>query len=94
MLYISSKYKFADSLTKYWSYQGTYHEFIQTVFHHEGNIAALFSDNTLEVDTSINEDNKMIFDILGSDKTFCQLQNLTCVCGQTLVKQSMRVVLE
>ena len=60
-------------MTKHWGYQGTYYELIQPVFHHEENTAALFLDDTLEVDASIDEDNsKMIFSILGSDRTLCQ----------------------
>ena len=79
MLHIASKYNFADILTKHWSYQGPYYEL--AVFHHEGNIAALFLDDTLEVDASIGEDNKTIFGILGSDRILCQPQNSTHVCG-------------
>ena len=91
MLHIASQYNFADILTKHWSYQGTYHELIQPLFHYEGNTVALFLDDTLEVDASIDEDNcKMIFGNLGSDRTSCQPQNATLVCRQTVVvvKQS------
>ena len=74
MLHIETKYNFADILTKHWGYQGTYYELIQPVFHHEGNPAALFFDDTIEVDVFINEDDsKLIFGILGSDRTLCQL---------------------
>ena len=41
--------------------------------------AALFLDDTLEVDAYIGEDKQMIFGILGSDRTLCQPQNLICV---------------
>ena len=73
MLHIALKYNFAVILTKHWSYQGTYYELIQPVFHHESNTVALFLDDTLEVDTSINEeDDKTRFGILGSDRTLYQ----------------------
>ena len=52
MLQIATQYNFADILTIHWSYQGTYHKLIQPVFHREGNTAALFSNDTLEVDAS------------------------------------------
>ena len=88
MLHIETKYNFADILTKYWGYQGTYNKLIQPVFHHKGNTASQFLDDTLEVDASINEDDsKLIFDILGSDRTLCQPQNKTRVCGQTVVQE-------
>ena len=88
MVHIALKYNFADILTKHWSYQGTYQELIQPVFHHEGNTAALFLyDDTLEIDASIDEeDSKMIFAILWSDRTLCQPQKGTLVCGQTVMK--------
>ena len=71
MLHIAFKYNFVDILTKHWGHQGTYYELIQPVFRHEGNTAALFLDNTVKVDTSINdiESGKMVFGILGSDRT-------------------------
>ena len=79
---ITSQNTFADILTKHWSYQGTYHELVQPVFHHKGYTIALFLDDTLEVDASTDEDNsKMVFGILGSDRTLCQPQNATLVCG-------------
>ena len=71
MLHIESKHNFADILTKHWGYHGTCYELIQPVFHHVGNTAALFLDNTLEVDVSIDED-IMRFGILGSDRTLLQ----------------------
>ena len=68
MLHIKIKHNFADILTKHWDYQGTYYELIQPIFHHKGNAAALFLDDTLEVDVSINgEDTR--FGILGSERT-------------------------
>ena len=82
MLHIASKYNFADILAKHWSYQGTYHKLIQPLFHHEGNTVALFLDDTLEVDASIDEEEGTIFGILGSDRTLSQPQNVTLVCGQ------------
>ena len=82
MLHIVTQYNFANILTNYWGYQGTYYKLIQPVFHHEGNTAALFLDDTLEVDTSIEEDNgKMILSILGSNRTMSELQKATLVCG-------------
>ena len=86
MLHINSKYNFADILTKHWGYQGIYYELIQLVFHHEGNTAALFLDDTLKVDTFINEEDTRS-GILGSDRTISQPQNGTLVCGQTVIKE-------
>ena len=51
-------------------YQGTYYELLQPIFHHEGNTVALFLDDTLEVDASIDEGTR--FDNLGSDRTLPQ----------------------
>ena len=72
MLHIASQYNFADILTKHWSYQGTYHKIIQSVFYHEVNTAALFLDDTLEVDASIDEEEGTKFGTLGSDRTLFQ----------------------
>merc|ERR1712238_209349 len=59
--------KFSDILTKNWSYQSSYRELIQPVFHHAGNTAALFLDDTLELDVAIEEGS--IFGIqVGSEK--------------------------
>ena len=76
MLRIETKYNFTDILTKHWGYQGTYYKLIQLVFHHEGNTAALFLDDTFKV---------MRFGILGSVRTLSRPQNGTLVCGQTVV---------
>ena len=84
MLHIETKYNVADILTKYWGYQSTYYELIQPVFHHEGNTAALFLDDTLEVDVSIDEEGTR-FGILGCYRTPYQPQNGTLVCGQAVV---------
>ena len=65
--HLASKWDFTDILTKNWSYQSSYHELIQPVFHHSGKIGALFLDVTLEVDVSIVEG--AIFGTLGSDKS-------------------------
>ena len=86
MLHIETKYNFADILTKHWGYQGMYYELIQPVFHHIGNTAALFLDDTLEVDVSIDVEDKMKFGILGSERTSPQPQAGTLVVGQTKVQ--------
>ena len=65
--HLASRLNFADILTKNWYYQSSYHELIQPVFRHPGNTAALFLNDTLEVDISIAEGS--IFGILGSDKS-------------------------
>ena len=83
MLHIDTKYNFTDILTKHWGYQGTYYELIQPVFHHKGNTAALFLDDTLEVDVSINDEESMRFGILGSERTSTPV----LVVGQTSVRQ-------
>ena len=65
--HIASEWNFSDILTKNWSYQSSYHELIQPVFHHSGNTAALFLDDTLELDVAIEEGT--IFGIqVGSEK--------------------------
>ena len=80
MLHIETKYNFADILTKHWGYQGTYYELIQPVFHHVENTAALFLDDPLEVDVSVNVDG-LEFGILGSERTSSQPQDGTLVVG-------------
>ena len=74
MLHMALKYNFADILTKHWCYWCTYHELIQLVFHPEGNTAALFLDDTLKVDASIDKEGTR-FGILGSNRTLPQSQN-------------------
>merc|ERR1712238_534532 len=51
------------------------------------NTAALFLNDTLEVDVSIAE--KSIFGILGSEKRSEKPMNGMHVCGQTIVETSM-----
>ena len=65
--HLVSEWNFADIFTKQWSYQSCYCELIQPVFHHSGNTAALFLDDTLELDVAIEEGT--IFGIqVGSEK--------------------------
>ena len=65
--HIASEWNFADILTKHWAYQACYNELIQPVFHHPGNTAALFLDNTLELDVALEKGR--IFGIqVGSEK--------------------------
>ena len=78
MLHIDTNYNFADILTRHWGYQGTYYYLIQPFFHHEGNTAALFLDDLLEVDVSIDVDD-MKFGILGSERTSLQPHAVTLV---------------
>ena len=78
--HLASEWNFADILTKNWSYQSSYHELIQPVFHHPGNTAALFLDDTLELDVSIAEGT--IFAILGSDKRSAQPKPEARMCGK------------
>ena len=87
--HLSLEWNFADILTKNWSYQSSYYELIQPVhvFCHSGNTAALFLDDTLEVDVSIAEGS--IFGILGSEIWSKKLMNGIRVCGQTIVEISM-----
>ena len=65
--HLASKWNFADILTKNCSYQSNYHELIQPVVCHSRKTAALFLDNTLEVDVSIVEG--AIFGILGNERS-------------------------
>ena len=60
---------------------------IHHVFHHARNTAALFVNDTLEVDVSIAEGS--IFGILGSEKRSEKPMNGMHVCGQTIVETSM-----
>ena len=65
--HLASEWNFADIPTKQWSYQSCYRELVQPVFHHSGNTAALFLDDTLELDVAIEEGT--IFGIqVGSEK--------------------------
>merc|ERR1712161_34131 len=96
--HLASEWNFADILTKNWSYQSSYYELNEPIFHHSENTAALFLDDTLEVDVSIAEGS--IFGILGSEKlsNYCYIlaakrsekpMNGMHVCGQTIVETSM-----
>ena len=78
--HLASEWNFADILTKNWSYQSNYQELIQPVFHHSGNTAALFLNNTLELDVSIEPGT--MFAILGSDKLSAQSKPEMRVCGK------------
>ena len=78
--YLTSEWNFADILTRNWSYQSSYHELIQPVFHRSGNTAALFLDDTLELDVSIAEGT--IVGILGSEKRSNQPMTEARVCGK------------
>ena len=85
ILHIETKYNFTDILTKHWGYQGTYYELIQPVFQQVRNTAALFLDDLLEVDDSVNV-GELEFGILGSERTLPQPQDGTLVVGQTKVQ--------
>jgi hypothetical protein len=50
--HFKSECNITDILTKHWGYQSTY-ELIRPIFHFRGNTAALYFDDTLEVDRSI-----------------------------------------
>ena len=96
--HLALEWNFADILKKNWSYQSSYYKLIQPFFHHSGATAALFLEDTLEVDVSIAEGS--IFGILGSEKlsNYCYIfaikqsekpMNGMYVCGQTIVKTGM-----
>ena len=78
--HLASEWNFADILTKNWSYQSSYHELIKPVFHHSGNTAALFLNDTLELDVSI--ESGTMFAILGSEKRSAQRKSAARVCGK------------
>ena len=64
-----------------------YHKLILLIFHHEGNTAVLFLDDTL-VDRDASFDyEKMIVDLLGSDRFCVSLSQRMYVCGQTIIYQ-------
>ena len=60
LIHIKSEYNLADILTKHWGYQEVYHNLIQPIFHHAGNTATLFIDDTLEVDDTMGPDDIII----------------------------------
>ena len=78
--HLASELNFADVLTKNWSYQTSHYELIQPVFYHSGNTAALFLDNTLELDVSIAEGS--IFSILGSEKRLARPMPEARMCSK------------
>ena len=78
--HLASKWNFVDISTKNWSYQSSYHELIQSIFYHSGNITALFLDDTLELDVSIAEG--IIFGILGNEKRSNQPMTQVRVCSK------------
>ena len=86
MQHIASKWNFSDILTKHWSYQSSYYELMHPAFHHAGNTAALFLNDTLERDALLQK--RTLFGILGSEKSLSQPINGICVCGQTIVESS------
>ena len=82
--HIALEWNFADILTKHWDYQSSYRKLIQPVFHHSGNTAALFLDDTLELDVAIEEGS--IFGIqVGSEKRssgpMLEREQAARVCG-------------
>jgi hypothetical protein len=50
--HLESEYNIANIPTKHWGYQSMY-KLIRPIFHFGGNTAALYFDDTLEVDRSI-----------------------------------------
>ena len=91
--HLASEWNFADILTKNWSCQSSYYELIQPVFHHFGNTAALFLDDTLELDVSIAAEGA-IFGILGSEKRqsrLCQEESSQCACAVHATQSKKRL---
>ena len=78
--HLASKWNFTDILTKNYFYQNSHHELIQPVFHHSGNTAILFLDDTLELGVSITEGS--IFGILESEKRSAQPLPEARVCSK------------
>ena len=78
--HLASEWNFADILTKNWSYQSSYHELIQPIFHHSGDTEALFFDDTLELDVSIVEGS--ICGIMRSEKRSAQSMTEARVCDK------------
>ena len=52
---IKLEYNCSDLLTKYWGYSIVWKRIIQPLFHYSGNRSNLMYDDTLLVDTSIDE---------------------------------------
>ena len=52
---IKSEYNCSDVLTKHWGYNVVWKHILQPLFHYAGNTANLMYDDTLLVDTSIDE---------------------------------------
>ena len=54
-MHIKSEYNCSDLLTKHWGYNVVWKHILQPLFHFAGNTANLMYDDTLLVDTSIDE---------------------------------------
>ena len=55
LMHIKSEYNCSDVLTKHWGYNVVWKHILQPLFHFAGNTANLMYDDTLLVDTSIDE---------------------------------------
>ena len=55
LMHIKSEYNCSDLLTKHWGYNVVWKHILQPLFHYAGNTANLMYDDTLLVDTSIDE---------------------------------------
>ena len=64
--HIRSKSNIADLLSKHWGYQSSY-DLIRPIFHHAGNTASLYIDDTLEVDCYTNNITNFIYGDLTTD---------------------------
>ena len=54
-MHIKSEFNCSDVLTKHWGYNNVWQHILQPLFHYSGNTANLMYDDTLLVDTSIDE---------------------------------------
>ena len=54
-MHIKSEFNCSDVLTKHWGYNSVWQHILQLLFHYSGNTANLMYDDTLLVDTSIDE---------------------------------------
>ena len=54
-MHIKSDFNCSDVLTKYWGYNTVWQHILKPPFYYSGNTANLMYDDTLLVDTSIDE---------------------------------------
>ena len=64
--HIRSESNIADILSKHWGYQSSY-DLIRPIFHHTGNTASLYIDDTLSVDCYTNNTDNFVYGDIPTD---------------------------